>query len=295
MTETQRTNRYALFFFLYFMGTSVAVALLPFFGTMSNSGRMLAAQLICFLPALAFYFYYTKKDIRKTLRLHPLGWKNALLILFFGVSIQPLISLLSYLTSLFFPNPVEQSIESIQQSGFFISLLSVAVLPAILEEMFSRGILLTGYRFLGKWKAALVSALLFGLLHMNPQQFLYAFLIGFIFCFLVDRTDSLYASILPHMVINGTTLVSIFTEGAGTGPVELESSVILASLLLMAILSIPWLALLLYLFLRLNPTKVEPELVDEAGNPYRERFLTPSMVGIFILYILCGIIPYLSS
>jgi len=295
MTETKRTNRYALFFFLYFMGTSVAVALLPFFGAMSNSGRMLAAQLICFLPALAFYFYYTKKDIRKTLRLHPLGWKNALLILFFGVSIQPLISLLSYLTSLFFPNPVEQSIESIQQSGFFISLLSVAILPAVLEEMFSRGILLTGYRFLGKWKAALVSALLFGLLHMKPQQFLYAFVIGIIFCFLVDRTDSLYASILPHMVINGTTLVSIFTEGAGTGPVELESSVILASLLLMAILSIPWLALLLYLFLRLNPPRVEPELIDEAGNPYRERFLTPAMIGIFLLYIVCGIIPYLSA
>ena len=295
MTETRKTNRFALLFFLYFMGTSVALAMVPFFRQMSDSSYMLIAQLICFLPALAAYFLYTKKDIRKTLRLNPLGWKNALLIFSFGVSIQPLISLLSYLTSLFFPNPVEESIAGIQQSGLIISMLSVAILPAVLEEVFSRGILLSGYQFLGKWKAAFVSALLFGLLHMNPQQFLYAFVIGFIFCFLVDRTDSLYASILPHMVINGTTIVSIFTEGAGTGPVEMETSVILVTLLLMAILSIPWLAFLLYLFLRLNPPREELELTDETGSPYRERFITPAAIGIFILYILCGIIPYLST
>ena len=295
MTETKRTNRFALLFFLYFMGSSVAVAMLPFVRKMSDSGYMLLAQLISFLPPIAAYFYFTKKDIRKTLRLNPLGWKNALIIFSFGVSIQPLISLLSYLMSLFFPNPVEQSIAGIQQSGLVVSMLSVAILPAILEEVFSRGILLSGYHFLGKWKAAFVSALLFGLLHMNPQQFLYAFVVGFIFCFLVERTDSLYASILPHMVINGTTIVSIFTEGAGTGPVEMEQSVILVTLLLMAILSIPWLAVLLYIFLKLNPPRAELELTDENGQIYTERFLTPAMLCIFAVYIVCGIIPYLKS
>lgn len=295
MTETKRTNRFALFFFLYFMGTSVAVAMLPFIRKMSDSAYMLLAQLVSFLPPMAAYFYYTKKDVKKTLRLNPLGWKNALIIFSFGVSIQPLISLLSYLTSLFFPNPVEQSIAGIQQSGLVISMLSVAILPAILEEAFSRGILLSGYHFLGKWKAAFISALLFGLLHMNPQQFLYAFVIGFIFCFLVERTDSLYASILPHMVINGTTIISIFTEGAGTGPVEMEQSVILVTLLLMALLSIPWLAVLLYIFLKINPPRTELELTDENGQVYTERFITPAMIGIFVLYIVCGIIPYLKS
>ncbi|MBQ5708777.1 MAG: CPBP family intramembrane metalloprotease, partial [Anaerotignum sp.] len=244
---------------------------------------------------LIFYFRYTKKDLKKTLRLNPLGWKNALIIFSFGVSIQPIMSLLSYLMSLFFPNPVEQSIEGIQQSGLILSLLSVAIIPAILEEVFSRGILLSGYQFLGKWKAAFVSALLFGLLHMNPQQLPYAFVVGFIFCFLVERTDSLFAGILPHMVINSTTVFSIFTEGAGMGPVELESSVILISLALMALLTIPWLAVLLYLFLKINPPKAELELMDEGGNVYQESFLTPAMFGIFILYFICGILPYLSA
>ncbi len=295
MTETRRTNRFALLFFLYFLGTSVALAMVPAVRRMSDSAYMLLAQLLCFLPPMAFYFYYTKKDIRRTLRLNPLNWKNALIIFSFGVSIQPIMSLLSYLMSLFFPNPVEQSVAGIQQSGLIISLLSFAVIPALLEEVFSRGILLSGYQFIGKWKAAFMSALLFGLLHMNPQQLPYAFVVGFIFCFLVERTDSLYASILPHMVINATTVFSIFTEGAGTGPVEMEQSVILVTLFLMALLSIPWLAVLLFLFLKVNPPRAELELMDERGQAYQENVLTPSLLVIFLIYIALGLLPYFSS
>ena len=295
MTETRRTNRFALLFFLYFMATSVAVAMIPAVRKMSDSAYMLLAQLICFLPPMAFYFFYTRKDIKQTLRLKPLGWKNILIIISFAVSIQPIMSLLSYLMALVFPNPVEQSIEGIQQSGLIISMLSVAVIPALLEEAFSRGILLSGYQFLGQWKAAFSSALLFGLLHMSPQQFPYAFVVGFLFCFLVERTDSLFAGILPHMIINGTTVVSIFTEGAGTGPVEMEQSVILVTLLLMALFSIPWLAVLLYVFLKINPPKAELQLMDETGSPYTERFITPPIVVIFLLYAAFGVFPYLST
>ena len=294
MTETRKTNRFALLFFLYFMGTSVAVAMVPAVRNMSDSAYMLLAQLLSFLPPIIFYFLYTKKDVRKTLRLSPLGWKNVLLIISFGVSIQPVMSLLSYVMSLFFPNPVEQSVTGIQTSGLVLSMISVAVIPALLEEVFSRGILLSGYRFLGKWKAAFFSALLFGLLHMNPQQLPYAFVVGFLFCFLVERTDSLYASILPHMVINGTTVISIFTEGAGMGPVEMETSAILLTLLMMALFSLPWLAFLFYLFLKINPPRDDFELMDENGKIYTEKVLTPSMVLIILLYIGCGIIPYLN-
>ena len=152
---------------------------------------------------------------------------------------------------------------------------------------------MSGYQFLGKWKAAFVSALLFGLLHMNPQQFPYAFVVGFIFSFLVERTNSLYASILPHMVINGTTVVSIFTQGAGMGNVEMESSAILLTLLMMALFSLPWLAVLLYIFLKINPPRAEIQLMDETGTVYKESFLSPAMIGIFLLYIGCGILPYL--
>jgi len=294
MTETERTTRFALLFFIYFMGISAALPGLPFLTNLSDSTYLLLAQLVCFAPPLVLYFVYTKKDMRQTLRLNPLGWKNTILVIAIAVSMQPIMTVLSYLTSLFFPNPVEQSIGGIQQSGLFISLLSVAIIPAFFEEFFSRGILLSGYRFLGRWKASFFSALLFALLHMNPQQLPYAFVVGFLFCFLVDRTDSLYAGILPHMVINGTTVFSIFTESAATGPVEMEASAILFSLLLMALLSVPWLALLLFAFLKGNPPKADLQLMDESGRIYSERVLTPAMLLIFLIFIVYGILPYIN-
>ena len=60
----------------------------------------------------------------------------------------------------------------------------------------------------------------------------------------------------------------------------------------MALLSLPWLALLLYLFLKINPPKAELSLMDENGEVYTERFLTPSMLAIFLLYIAFGLLPY---
>lgn len=295
MTETKRTNRFALLFFLYFIGVSLALSYLPVLYGLSDGTYMLLTQLICFLPPLLLYFKITKKDVKQTLRLHPLSWKNILLILAFGFSIQPLMSLLSYIMALFFPNPVEQSVGGIQSSGFLLSLLSVAIIPALVEEIFSRGVLLSGYVFLGKWKAAFASALLFGLLHLNPQQFPYAFVVGFLFCFLVERTGSLFASILPHMVINATTIFSIFADTAAeTAAVpELSEGAILFSLLFVTLLSLPWLGVLLYLFLRVNPPQAELPLFDENGDLYRERFLSPAMIAVFGIYLVFGLLPYL--
>lgn len=299
MTETKRTNLFALLFFCYFIAVSLAVSTIPGLAQLSDSSYMMLMQLISFLPPLLLYFLFTKKDVKKTLRLRSLGWKNALLLLSFGISIQPIMSLLSYVTSLFFPNPVSESVGGIQSSGFLPSLIAVAILPPLLEEAFSRGILLSGYTFLGKWRAAFASALLFALLHLNPQQFPYAFLVGFVFCFLVERTGSLWASILPHIIINGTTIFSIFSQTAADttaaveAAAEMSPGTILVSLSLMALLSLPWLAVLLYLFLKVNPPEADLLLSDETGAPYRERFLTPSMILLFVLYAIFGLFPYL--
>ena len=114
MTETRRISFFALLFFIYFIGVSFLMAYLPLASRLSDSAYMLLSQLICFVPPLLVYFKWSKKNVKETLRLNPLGWKNLLLLLSFGISIQPLMSLLSYLTALFFPNPVEQSVGGIQ-------------------------------------------------------------------------------------------------------------------------------------------------------------------------------------
>ena len=91
MTETRRTSFFALLFFIYFIGVSFLMAYLPLASRLSDSAYMLLSQLICFVPPLLVYFKWSKKNVKETLRLNPLGWKNLLLLLSFGISIQPLM------------------------------------------------------------------------------------------------------------------------------------------------------------------------------------------------------------
>lgn len=293
MTETRRTGIFAVFFFLYFILISYGAPDLPWLVQLSDGAYLLCVQLLCYLPPLCVYFAVTKKDIRQTLRLRALGGKNILLLIGFGFLIQPIINLLSYAMALFFPNPVTQAAGGIEASGFWLSMLAVAIFPALFEEALARGVLLSGYGFLGKGRAALTVAVFFALLHLNPQQFPYAFIVGLLFSFFVERTDSLFASILPHAIINGTTICSIFTS-SGAAEVAVSPVIILFSLLFLAVLSLPCLAGIYYLFCKINPPKADLVLTDENGVPYRERLFYPETIMILALYLYFGLLPYLS-
>lgn len=88
------------------------------------------------------------------------------------------------------------------QTGFFTFLLMVIAAP-ILEELIFRGIILDG--LLGKYspaKSILVSSLLFGLVHLNPWQFVTGFIIGIFSGWVYYRSKSLSLSIIIHASAN---------------------------------------------------------------------------------------------
>ena len=62
--------------------------------------------------------------------------------------------------------------------AFVLDLITTAVLPGICEETLHRGMLLKGNSNLGIKKSILISSVLFGLLHLNIEQFFYATIIG---------------------------------------------------------------------------------------------------------------------
>ena len=54
--------------------------------------------------------------------------------------------------------------------------------------------------------AASITGLLFGIMHLDPQQFLYAAVLGFVLALVVRITNSIFASALIHFLINGTSI-----------------------------------------------------------------------------------------
>jgi Predicted metal-dependent membrane protease len=116
----------------------------------------------------------------------------------------PIASFLSQVGSLFFKNIVSEVMNQISNTPLLMQLGIVALVPAMCEEMTMRGIVLSGYEKIGRGKAAVVTGLFFGILHMNPQQFLYPFALGILFAYLVRITNSIFSTMLCHFVFNGT-------------------------------------------------------------------------------------------
>ena len=192
---------------------------------------------------------------------------------------------------LFFPNLVEQSLELLTTSSLLVALVSTAILPALLEELALRGIFLSGYKPLGIWKSIFYTALLFGLLHMNPQQAPYAFFAGLFFCFLVQRMGSIWASIIPHFLINGSTVFLAFSP---TPQPTIETIALSTKTLLLysgglALLSLPALFLLVFFVFKFNPAPPKYALCVSD----RPKFFTWEIGIVIGMFIFLGVLPFL--
>ncbi len=96
-------------------------------------------------------------------------------------------------------NPVA---DAILGGNFFITLLYAAIIAPIIEELIFRKLLLDKVRRFGEIPAILITGIAFGLFHMNLSQFFYAAVLGFIFAYVVLKTNTIKYSILLHMMIN---------------------------------------------------------------------------------------------
>jgi sodium transport system permease protein len=100
--------------------------------------------------------------------------------------------------------------------------LVLALTPALCEETFFRGLMLSGLRRWGPWAAIGISALLFGLLHGSLYRLLPTFILGLLLGYAVWRSGSLYCSVIIHVLNNGLIATLVWSEGgkaSAAGPV----------------------------------------------------------------------------
>ena len=85
-------------------------------------------------------------------------------------------------------------------------LLTAAVLPAVVEELFFRGALLSALEPYGTWPALLLSSLAFALIHGNLYNFAGPLAAGMIYGYLTYVLDSVWPAIFAHLLNNGLSL-----------------------------------------------------------------------------------------
>lgn len=84
----------------------------------------------------------------------------------------------------------------------FFMCFYACLLGPVLEELLYRGIILQGLKTYNRRMAVFVSALIFGLMHQNYQQFILGFLLGLLLGALTINSGSLIPSTIIHIMVN---------------------------------------------------------------------------------------------
>jgi len=95
---------------------------------------------------------------------------------------------------------------------FLLGLLFVAILPGMFEEFSNRGMLLSGLSKGSKIRAIVLSGLLFGLMHLNINQFFYATISGMIMATLFFITKSIWPGVIVHFTNNAINTYLTFAS-----------------------------------------------------------------------------------
>ena len=235
--KPSRANKFALFLILF--STFISL-LLPF--VILKSGidvekaqlaLIVLQDLIIILIPVLIYLFLTRTKLTDLIPHEKLTGKNVIYIIIQTILISPLIKLVSSVTTLFYPADVNTEIlYYIDSLSFPLAMIALAVMPAVFEELAFRGVILSNYKSTGLLISALISSLFFGLFHQDFYQIGYAIVAGVFFSFIVAYTNSIYASMLSHFIINGTqvaytklilsliddsTLQEIITQAEQTG------------------------------------------------------------------------------
>lgn len=172
-------------------------------------------SLIAAVLTIPICYFLMKKDkkreflIEGEIRYEKVSYTKYIPVIILGfascIGINNLISI-SGLIELF-PGYLEVA-EAIYGGGIFLQILSVVIIIPILEELLFRGIVYKRLRgYININAAILISALIFGIFHMNVVQGLYAFMIGILLAYIYENYKSIWAPIIFHISANG---VSVF-------------------------------------------------------------------------------------
>ncbi len=103
----------------------------------------------------------------------------------------------------------EEILESYDQSNLAFRVLVLCILVPVAEELVYRGLFYKRIKeYYDKMIAVIVAAVVFGVVHMNLIQGLYAFLCAIVLLYIYDKYKSILAPIFLHMCINTMALVS---------------------------------------------------------------------------------------
>jgi CAAX protease family protein len=211
MRHTLKADILFLIMVFVHIGLVFGIGILQFMGIfhgLTTNQSLILSQLLILAPA-AIYLMITKTNPFKLIRFKIIDIATIFMVILLTLLIMPLITFINATTMLFSQNVVMTLTQEMSGNPFIINLILMAVIPAISEEFVFRGVLFHTYRKSSVLYGIVISGIVFGLMHLNFNQFSYAFVLGILFALIIEATGSIYSVMIAHFVINGSSVVSM--------------------------------------------------------------------------------------
>ena len=163
--------------------------------------------------------------------------------------------------------------------SYIMNTLATAVVPPFVEEFLFRGVILSQFRKYGDVFAIIASALLFGLLHRNFSQIVFAFICGLALGITLVRTNNIWIPVSIHMFVNGFyVLLNIVRFHCSAAVYTAVFYIIILVMIFMSLFSV------LYLLLKKKQlSSFQPGMLS-VGSSMGNLFANP---GILIFLGIC--------
>lgn len=177
--------------------------------------NLLLSQIIILVPGLIFFVIKNKNEViyRPYKKIKPV---TVLLTFVLTWLLMPLVTCANLFSQLFTKNEVIGISDAVLELPMLPMILIIGVFGPFSEEFVFRGMIYTGLK--GKSQRYIVSAVLsglfFGLMHMNFNQFCYAFVLGIAFALINECLDSIFVSSISHAIVNTQNVLMLFAANA---------------------------------------------------------------------------------
>ena len=212
--DYRRANRAYLYMILSTIGLVVVLSLwyLNGGGEISILMNNILSEAVVLIPAIAAVLYSGDK-LSVLIPFRKIKASSAALIVVYVITLFPLVAFVNSVSMLFVENTVTAISSDVLAMPMWIMVLSIGILGPLVEEVVFRGVILQSYQRTGRIVGSIVlSSVLFGMMHMNFNQFAYGAVMGIMLALLYEATGTVLASFIAHAVFNTIEVVIMFAN-----------------------------------------------------------------------------------
>ncbi|MBO7253956.1 MAG: CPBP family intramembrane metalloprotease, partial [Clostridia bacterium] len=160
-------------------------------------------QIIAFFAPSLLYYQIKHRKLSTSLLVSPLKMSHGVFIVFASLLFFTGQILLKYFMFKFFGITTESSTIQLGENVPVIQpILAFCVVPAVCEEFFFRGIILSEYRSHGLFKAVIISSVFFAFSHFSFTGFPIYLFAGIMFAVLTAVSRSVFPGMILHFANN---------------------------------------------------------------------------------------------